>query len=319
MNPETRHLAQRVSAVVCTRNRPELLDSCLAGFLRLDPPARELIVVDQSDGDESGRVVERYQGRIPGLRHLRTFSRGLSRARNEGIRVAETDIVAFTDDDCVVRSDWIGAVAAAFAEEPALAVLTGGSLPESTDSLDARRAAITTWHSTHRRHFRRPVNPAEVGGGFNLSVRRLWAERVGLFDPDLGPGARFRGADDTDFIHRILRAGGVIRYDPGVVVAHLPWRDGTTQSEVEVEYGHGIAVWALKWLGQGDLFPARVALEVLFGQGRRVVSGIIRRDREAARTGRAYLVGLARGTAHWIHDQVCSRDGDRPQSVTPRA
>jgi len=295
-----------------------LLVSCLEGFLRLDPPAGELIVVDQSDGDESGRVVERYQSRIPRLRHLTTLSRGLSRARNEGIRAAESDILAFTDDDCIVRSDWIGAVAAAFEEEPSLAVVTGGSLPESTESLEARRAAITTWHSEHRRHFRCPVDPAEVGGGFNLSVRRAWAEKVGLFDPDLGPGARFRGADDTDFIHRILRAGGVIRYDPGVVVAHLPWRDCATQSAAELEYGHGIAVWALKWLGQGDFFPARVALEVLFGQGKRVVSGMIRQDREAMRTGRAYLSGLARGTAHWIHDRVSSRNAD-PLRATPRA
>jgi len=295
-----------------------LLDSCLTSFLRLDPPARELIVVDQSDGDESGRVVERYQDRIPGLRHLPTPSRGLSRARNEAIRVAGSEILAFTDDDCMVRSDWIGAVAAAFEEEPDLAVVTGGSLPESTGGIEARRAAITTWHSEHRRHFRRPVDPAEVGGGFNLSMRRAWAEKVGLFDPDLGPGARFRGAEDTDFIHRILRAGGVIRYDPRVVVAHLPWRDGAVQSEVEVEYGHGIAVWALKWLGRGDFFPARVALGILFGQGRRVVSGIIRRDRVAIRTGQAYVSGLARGTVHWLHDRVSLRGAD-PQRVTPRA
>jgi len=295
-----------------------LLDACLTGFLRLDPPARELIVVDQSDGDESGRVVERYQGRIPRLRHAATLSRGLSRARNEGIRMAGSDILAFTDDDCLVRSDWIGAVAAAFEEEPDLAVVTGGSLPESTESLEARRVAITTWHSAHRRHFQRPVDPSEVGGGFNLSVRRVWAEKVGMFDPDLGPGARFRGADDTDFIHRILRAGGVIRYDPDVVVSHLPWRDSATQTDVEVKYGHGIAVWALKWLAQGDLFPARVALGVLFGQGRRVASGMMRRDREATRTGRAYLSGLVRGTAHWLHDRVCARRAD-PQRVTPRA
>jgi glycosyltransferase involved in cell wall biosynthesis len=318
VSPAAKSPSERVSAVVCTRNRPGLLDSCLAGFLRLDPPARELIVVDQSDGDESGRVVERYLGHIPRLRHLPTLSRGLSRARNEAIRAASSDILAFTDDDCVVRSDWIGAVAAAFVEEPDLAAVTGGSLPESNGGLEARRVAITTWHYRNRRHFRRPVDPAEVGGGFNLSIRRAWAEKVGLFDPDLGPGARFRGADDTDFIHRILRAGGVIRYDPGVVVAHLPWRDSATQTDVELEYGHGIAVWAMKWLAQGDLFPARIAFRVMLGQGRRVVSGVARRDRDAIRTGRAYLSGLARGAAHWFHDRLRARRVNT-RRVTPGA
>ncbi len=307
-----------ISAVVCTRNRPGLLDACLAGFARLDPPARELIVVDQSDGEDTARVVERYQGRIPRLRHLKTLSRGLSRARNEAIRAAECDLVAFTDDDCVVRRDWIGALASAYQEEPALAAVTGGSLPARVEILEPRRVAVTTWHSGHRRDFRRPVDPAVVGGGFNLSVRRTWAERVGLFDPDLGPGARFRGADDTDFIHRILSAGGVIRYDPEVVVAHLPWRDGAAQSEVEAEYGHGIAVWALKRLAQADLFPVRVAVGVLLGQGRRAVSGLLRRDREAVRTGRAYLFGLARGSAHFVHDRVFPHRAIA-QRVAPRA
>ena len=318
MSLEPRSSAQRVSAVVCTRNRPGLLGSCLDGFTRLHPPAGELIVVDQSDGGESGRVVESYHGRIPGLRRLTTSSRGLSRARNEGIRAARGDILAFTDDDCVVRSDWVGAVAAAFDEEPTLAAVTGGSLPESVDGLEARRAAITTWHSGEKRHFRSPVDPAEVGGGFNLSFRRAWAENVGLFDPDLGPGARFRGADDTDFIHRILRAGGVIRYDPGVVVAHLPWRDGATQSEVEVDYGHGLAVWALKSLRQGDFFPTRITCGVLLGQGRRLVSGVIRRDEEGIRTGRAYLYGLVRGAADWIQERVRSRSSNA-QEATRRA
>jgi GT2 family glycosyltransferase len=273
--------------------------------------------VDQSDGEESARVVERFRGRIPGLRRLPTATRGLSRARNEAIRAAAFDILAFTDDDCAARPGWIGAVASAFAAAPAPAAVTGGSLPETTEGLEARRVAATTWHRPERRDFRGPIDPAVVGGGFNLSFRRVWAERVGLFDPDLGPGGRFRGADDTDFIHRILRAGGIVRYDPAVVVAHLPWRDGADQTRAETEYGHGIAVWALKWLGRGDLFPARVALSVLLGQTRRAVGGFIRRDAEAARTGRAYLAGLGRGTAAWLRHRAGSRNGG-PLEAAPR-
>jgi GT2 family glycosyltransferase len=234
------------------------------------------------------------------------------------MQAAAGDILAFTDDDCVVRSDWIGAVAAAFEEEPDLAAVTGGSLPVAEEGLDARRVASTTWYRPERRYFRRPVDPSEVGGGFNLSLRRSWAVKIGPFDPDLGAGARFRAAEDTDFIHRILRSGGLIRYDPGVVVSHLPWRGDGTQAEVEGGYGHGIAVWALKRLSAGDPFPARIAVGVLLRQGRRVVSGIVRGDKEATRTGRAYLSGLARGAADWVRDRIGPQDGGGPR-VTPRA
>jgi GT2 family glycosyltransferase len=121
-----------------------------------------------------------------------------------------------------------------------------------------------------------------------------------MFDPELGPGGRYRGAEDTDFIHRLLQSGATILYDPAVVVFHLGWRDDETQTAVEFEYGHGIAAWALKMAAHGDFFPMGIALEVVTSQGRRALGGILRRDRIAARTGRAYLSGLGRGAVAWL-------------------
>jgi len=290
----------QVSVVVCTRNRPDLLDRCLGRLASLDPAPLEVLVVDQSDGEASAGVTCRQKERMPHLRRIPTPTRGLSRARNLGIREAQGDILAFTDDDCLVRKDWVGAVARAFSEFPEIAALTGGSLPERDNSADPRILAAAIWHPAESRMYRSFVDPAVIGGGFNLSFRKSWGERVGLFDPDLGPGGRFRGADDTDFLHRILHAGGTIRYEPDVVVAHLPWRSAEIQSEVEWEYGHGIAVWALKRLGRGDLFPARVAMGVFLVQGRRALGGLLRRDGAARRTGWSYLSGMGRGTASWL-------------------
>ena len=311
---------QNVSVIVCTRNRVSLLRRCLHSLGQLQPAPLELVVVDQSDGGESGRVVAGFEGRLPGLRYLASPSRGLSRGRNEGIRASCGEILAFTDDDCLAHPDWVGRVAQVFAENPEVAAVTGGSLPDPTEASDPRILAAATWHPREPRIFRAPVDPGTVGGGFNLSFRRSWAEKIGLFDPDLGPGGLFRGADDQDFLHRILRAGGVVRYDPRVVVAHLPWRDGRTQSEVELEYGWGISAWALKRMREGDFFPGRVAVGVLLSQGRRALSGLVRGDADAARTGWAYLSGLGRGTAAWILARNSARAGrGEAAEAAPRA
>ena len=205
------------------------------------------------------------------------------------IRIARGEMVAFTDDDCQARPDWIGQVAGAFLENPGVAAVTGGILPDPRllpSGIDPRILAAVTWHPEERRLFRGKVDPGLAGGGLNLSLRTSWVERIGPFDPDLGPGALHRGAEDTDFLYRLLCAGGAILYDPEVVVSHLPWREEKAQSEVELEYGHGISAWALKWAVQGDLFPAWIALKVLVSQGRRALSGSLRGDRAAARTGR---------------------------------
>jgi len=315
--------AERISAVVCTRDRPALLERCLSALACLSPAPMEVLVVDQSDGEDSARAVEKFVGRIRGLRRLPTLSRGLSRARNEGIRAARGEMVAFTDDDCEVRPDWIGQVARAFLENPWVAAVTGGALPDPrllSSGINPRILAAVTWHPEERRVFRGKVDPSLAGGGLNLSLRKSWVERVGMFDPDLGPGALHRGADDTDFLYRLLCSGGAILYDPEVVVSHFPWREEKAQSAVEFEYGHGISAWALKWAGKGDFFPAWIALKVLVSQGRRALGGSLRGDRAAARTGRAYLAGLGRGATA----RLFGKGGEGPPAgsvpgVQPRA
>ena len=290
----------QITVVVCTRNRPDLLGSCLARLGELAAAPLEILVVDQSDGPDSGEMVRRHQSRMPNLRWVPTPTRGLSRARNLAVRESRGEILAFTDDDCLARRDWIASVARAFSGDEDLAAVTGGSLPEPSDCADPRILAAATWHPSAPKIYTKPVDPSTVGGGFNLSVRKSWLDRIGPFDPELGAGGRYRSAEDTDLIHRLLLRGGRIRYDPEVIVAHLPWRDGDTQSAVEWEYGYGIAVWALKRMAGGDLFPTRVALGVLRAQGKTALLGALRRDASAWRTGRAYLSGLGRGVASWL-------------------
>ena len=295
-----RYSPEQVSVVVCTRNRPDLLERCLGRLADLTPKPLEILVVDQSDGSGSEAVVSRYQARVPSLRRIPTPSRGLSRARNLAVQESRGAILAFTDDDCLARRDWVEAIARAFSEDQGIAAVTGGSLPEKDDCADPRILAAATWHSPEPRIYTKPVDPSTVGGGFNLSIRREWLDRIGPFDPELGAGGRYRSAEDTDLIHKILLSGGAVRYDPEVIVAHLPWRDGETQSAVEWEYGYGIAVWALKRLSCRDLFPMRVALGVFLAQGRTALGGILHRDATAWRTGRAYVAGLGRGVATWV-------------------
>jgi GT2 family glycosyltransferase len=295
-----RFTPEQVSVIVCTRNRPDLLERCLGRLAELAPAPLEIVVIDQSDGNESGEVMKRFQARLPHLRGVATPTRGLSRARNLAIRESRGEILAFTDDDCLARRDWVGAIVRAFSTAAAPAAVTGPTLPEQDSAVDPRILAAATWCPPEARLYSRPVDPSLVGGGFNFSVRRDIVDRIGDFDPELGAGGRYRSAEDTDYVHRMLAEGASIQYDPSVVVSHLVWRNGDTQSAVEWEYGYGIAVWALKRATRRDFFPLGIASRVLVAQSRTAVSGIIRRDATAWRTGRAYLAGLGRGLASWL-------------------
>ena len=57
---------------------------------------------------------------------------GLSRAYNNGIGRTTGEIITFTDDDCVVPSDWISTIAAAFGvEDPTVTCSTARWSPPS--------------------------------------------------------------------------------------------------------------------------------------------------------------------------------------------
>src|SRR5438552_15295194 len=95
----------RLSVVVPTYKRPDLLARCLAALdvQQLDPPEYEIIVADDAADDATRLRVERLaeQSRAALVYVPVVGSHGPAAARNAGWRRARGTIIAFTDDDCV--------------------------------------------------------------------------------------------------------------------------------------------------------------------------------------------------------------------------
>ena len=101
----------RVSVVICTWNRCELLRDTLETVRSLIVPADqewELLVVDNHSSDATEEVIASYREVLP-LRHLFEPELGLSRARNTAVRAAAGDLILFTDDDVRIDPGWMKA------------------------------------------------------------------------------------------------------------------------------------------------------------------------------------------------------------------
>ena len=81
---------------------PACLDSVLAQSDSLGRTGLEVVVVDDGSPDESGEIAETYAAGDPRVRVVHTDNRGLGAARNEGLRHATGDLLAFADSDDVV-------------------------------------------------------------------------------------------------------------------------------------------------------------------------------------------------------------------------
>ncbi len=87
----------RVSVIIPTHNRAPLLPRALDSVLRQSYPAREVMVIDDASQDDTAALM---LARYPQVRYLRlTQNRGVSAARNHGIRQARGDWLAFLDSD----------------------------------------------------------------------------------------------------------------------------------------------------------------------------------------------------------------------------
>jgi glycosyltransferase involved in cell wall biosynthesis len=90
----------RISVLLTTYERPELLAACLEGFCHqtLSPSEFELVVVDDGSGPETQRVLEDFASRLP-LTWTRIEHSGRGAAKNLALLLARGDLVLFFDDD----------------------------------------------------------------------------------------------------------------------------------------------------------------------------------------------------------------------------
>jgi len=218
----------------------------------------EVVCIDQSASDATADALN-AAGLLahPRLRYTRTSTAGLSRARNEAVAAARSDVLAFTDDDCVPPPAWLDGLAAQLVEDPGRGVVFAalvravdapeGWVPEFIPSSDG---AIT----------RSPAVVRDLGLGANFAIRRSTFDLLGGFDELLGAGSTFPASEDTDFAYRALLHGvgvGCFR-EPGVL--HYGARAGSAASAAGIAYNRGFAAMAMKHARCGDGLMARILL-----------------------------------------------------------
>ena len=97
------------SIVIPTHNRADELRETIRSIGKLDVAGNwELLVVDNRSTDHTRTVVEEESTSFPApLRYLFEPEQGRYAALNTGIRAAQGDIIATTDDDARVEPDWL--------------------------------------------------------------------------------------------------------------------------------------------------------------------------------------------------------------------
>ncbi len=198
-----------VTVVVPVRDRPAQLDRLLGSLHGL-----ACVVVDDASADAAATkdVAERHGARFLGL----AVNVGPSGARNAGLALAHTAVVAFVDSDCVAAPGWLDGLLGHF-DDPLVAAVAPRVVPApavpatAVSRYEALRSSLDrgTGAGLVRPHGRISYVPSAA-----LVARRGVAEGASLFDPAL------RGGEDVDLVWRLVAAGWDVHYEPSVTVEH---------------------------------------------------------------------------------------------------
>lgn len=298
----------RISVLIATADRPELLKGCLRSLANSRFAGAEVLILDQSQRDPAYPMGD---GHGPSFRYIRCARRGKSAALNLGVKEARAPWLAFTDDDCQVSADWLEVIDRASRETGTGSVLTGrvvAGRPEgeavTAPSLRENGREMTYMSPTFR----------DVLFGNNMAIPVELLRKVGCFDEELGPGTAAPAAEDNDLGYRLLRAGVPIRYLPTMLVTHRSWRRGPEQVRLYRGYGVGQGTFYGKHLHRGDLHMAARMGRNILDAGRDLGGAILLGRRQDVLATWAFTRGLVQGfvRAAW------SGNGRRAAAATLR-
>jgi len=216
-------MPKECSVIISTYSKDRLtyVINCIKSLTKQSLPPKEIILVLDPDKE----LFQTYKAEVPAyVKIIISDKRGLSNARNSGVKKGEGDILAFIDDDAVADKHWLERLVENY-DDPSV-VGVGGVIkplwegnrpvwfPEelywiigcSYKGLPERKTSV-----------RNPI-------GCNMSFRKSAFAIAGYFRSDIGRfGKKLLAGEETELSMRMLTKipNSKIIYDPSAVVYHV--------------------------------------------------------------------------------------------------
>ena len=219
----------KLSVVVCTKDRADSLDRCIASIdaslKNAAPLDAEIVIINNASTDNTEEVVKAWNEKSDfEVRHVYEAKKGIGPARNCGMRSATGDVIIWTDDDCVLDIDHISQAVAYYKndKEPTLRY---GSVYLG-DEKDWPMTVHTCPYIRQWKKDRSDLPFPNMGSmiGCNMMIPREIIEAVGPYDERFGTKI-IPGGEDADLGFRIYDLGYLIEYVPDMRVKHFHGRD----------------------------------------------------------------------------------------------
>lgn len=211
-----------ISVIIPTFNRAPFLKKAIESVLSQAYQDFELIVVDDGSGDDTVSTVSFYAGRA---RYIKQENKGVSAARNLGIKKSSGEFVAFLDSDDWWDREKLAVQVAEMQQNP-------GYFISHTQEIWYKNGRMLNQKKKHRKfhgYIFDKCLPMCVVSMSTAIVRRGLFDRVGMFDESL------LCCEDYDFW---LRAS--VKYPFLLIDKPLTLKDGGRRDQISFIYARGM-------------------------------------------------------------------------------
>ncbi len=201
----------RVSIIIPTHNRVIFLKEALDSVIKQSFSDFELIVVDDGSTDGTADLVAKY----PGVRYIYQKNRGVSSARNLGIRSARGNFIAFLDSDDLWLNDKLKEQISFFDISPDASIC-------QTEELwlrDGQKRNPKKKHQKYSGYILKECLPLCIVSPSAVMLKKEVFEKIGLFDES------FPVCEDYDFWLRAARIYPIYLIDKCLIIKRAKFPD----------------------------------------------------------------------------------------------
>ena len=212
----------KISIVVPTYNRVSLLKKCLDSLLAQNYSSYEIIIVNDGSTDDTKKYLDNISKKNRNIQVIHQKNEGYGVSRNVGFIEAKGDIVASTDDDCIVDNNWLNKIYASFKSNPKISAV-GGSINENSNSKIAWAQYILNYSSWFPEGKPRLVKDIPTA---NIAYRKK-----DIFSLRFKTKNKKAGYSDTMFNRELRKKDGKILFDPNIKVFNYRWTNSVSYKE----------------------------------------------------------------------------------------
>lgn len=215
-------LTPKISLVICTYNREKYLPGCFNSITKqeINPKQFEVIIINNNSTDNTEEICKKFINDYPTLnvKYFVEKQKGLSAARNRGIKESSGDLIAFIDDDAELEPNYIEIAIDFFMNHPDISAMGGKIIPVYEGGTEPSWLSVplyglvtkVDWGNKTRKY-----PPSKYPAGCSMIFRKSVFSQVGFFNTDL-----YLRSDDKYIFRQLEKHRLKFLYYPKLQVKH---------------------------------------------------------------------------------------------------